>query len=62
MAGINVTKLKQIFVHIPPMELQNQFTTFVQQVDKSKFLRSIYCDRLHIFMEQIKTILTPIGN
>ena len=36
MAGINVTKLKQIFVHIPPMELQNQFTTFVQQVDKSK--------------------------
>ena len=62
MAGINVTKLKQIFVHIPPMELQNQFTTFVQQVDKSKFLRSIYCDRLHIFMEQIKTLLTPIGN
>jgi len=39
MAGINVTKLKQIFVHIPPMELQNQFVAFVEQVDKSKFVR-----------------------
>ena len=37
MAGINVTKLKQIFVHIPPMEIQKQFATFVAQVDKSKF-------------------------
>lgn len=38
MAGINVTKLKQIYVHIPPMELQNQFADFVHQVDKSKFM------------------------
>ena len=36
MAGINVTKLKQIFVHIPPMELQNKFVSFVEQTDKSK--------------------------
>ncbi len=36
MAGINVTKLKQIFVHIPPIELQNQFADFVQQTNKSK--------------------------
>ena len=36
MAGINVTKLKQINVHIPPIELQNQFADFVHQVDKSK--------------------------
>ena len=36
MAGINVTKLKQIFVHIPPMHLQQQFATFVEQTDKSK--------------------------
>ena len=38
MAGINVTKLKQIFVHIPPMHLQQQFAAFVAQVDKSKFV------------------------
>ena len=36
MAGINVTKLKQIFVYLPPIELQNEFVTFVAQVDKSK--------------------------
>lgn len=36
MAGINVTKLKQIYVHIPPKDLQDQFAAFVKQVDKSK--------------------------
>ena len=36
MAGVNVTKLKQIYVHIPPIELQNQFADFVRVVDKSK--------------------------
>lgn len=36
MAGVNVTKLKQIYVHIPPIELQNQYADFVHQVDKSK--------------------------
>lgn len=37
MAGINVTKLKHIFVHTPPMELQQQFVSFVAQTDKSKY-------------------------
>lgn len=37
MAGINVTKLKQIIVHIPPYALQNRFAAFVAEVDKSKF-------------------------
>lgn len=36
MAGVNVTKLKQIYVHIPPKELQDQFALFVKQTDKSK--------------------------
>lgn len=36
MAGVNVTKLKQICVHIPPIELQQQFATFVAAIDKSK--------------------------
>ena len=39
MAGINVTKLKQIFVYLPPIELQNEFVAFVTQVDKSKQAR-----------------------
>lgn len=36
MAGVNVTKLKQICVHIPPIELQQKFADFVAQIDKSK--------------------------
>lgn len=36
MAGINVTKLKQIFIYLPPLDLQEQFVSFVAQVDKSK--------------------------
>ena len=36
MAGINVTKLKQIEIHIPPLPLQQQFAAFVEKVDKSK--------------------------
>ena len=38
MAGVNVTKLKQIYVHVPPIYLQNQFAAFVSQIDKSKLL------------------------
>ena len=36
MAGINVTKLKQIFVYLPPINLQDEFVATVAQVDKSK--------------------------
>ena len=36
MAGINVTKLKQIYIHIPAFNLQQQFSTFVEQVEKTK--------------------------
>lgn len=38
MAGINVTKLKTISVHLPPLDLQTRFADFVQQADKSKFV------------------------
>ena len=37
MKGINVTKLKNITIYIPPMALQEQFAAFVRQSDKSKF-------------------------
>ena len=38
MAGINVTKLKQIFVYLPSIDLQANFVAFVDQVDKSKVI------------------------
>ena len=37
MKGINVTKLKNIVIYIPPLELQKQFEAFTHQSDKSKF-------------------------
>lgn len=42
MAGINVSKLKNIQIHIPSITLQNDFETFVQKADKSKFAISKY--------------------
>ena len=38
MAGINVTKLKDIFVYVPPKALQDEFVSFVKQTDKSKVI------------------------
>ena len=36
MAGINVTKLKDIEVYVPPLDLQQRYSEFYRQVDKSK--------------------------
>ena len=36
MAGINVTKLKQIKVRIPELENQRMFAAFVERVDQQK--------------------------
>ncbi|WP_348620285.1 restriction endonuclease subunit S [Paenibacillus polymyxa] len=38
MAGVNVTKLKNIFVHVPPIELQNQFAGIVTKIEEQKTL------------------------
>lgn len=52
MAGVNVTKLKQIYVHIPPIELQNQFADFVRVVDKSKFIDIINLLKILLFFKR----------
>ena len=48
MKGINVTKLKNITIYIPPMELQEQFAAFVRQSDKSKFA-NLMCSNLNLW-------------
>ena len=35
--NLNSELVKNTFIKVPPMELQEQFATFVEQVDKSKF-------------------------
>ncbi|APM39555.1 restriction endonuclease subunit S [Clostridium kluyveri] len=37
MANINAEEFKKIDIYIPPIELQNQFADFINQVDKLKF-------------------------
>lgn len=44
MKGINVTKLKQITVFVPPLTSQAEFVAFVRQSDKSKLLSEITQD------------------
>ena len=34
---VSISELKNLEIPVPPLELQQQFTTFVQQIDKSKF-------------------------
>ena len=53
MAGINVTKLKQILVHIPPLKLQEQFVAFVEQTDKSKFDLNQSLERLEMLKKSL---------
>ena len=36
MAGINVTKLKNIMVYIPPMDFQKEFVKLVDKAEKAK--------------------------
>ena len=56
MAGVNVTKLKQIYVHVPPMDLQNQFADFVRQVDKSKLMFQKLHQKLNILRQKAGNI------
>ena len=37
-ANINAQELQSIKVYVPDLDLQNRFSNFIQQVDKSKFL------------------------
>ena len=37
MYNISMEKFKNVQVPLPPLDLQNQFADFVQQIDKSKF-------------------------
>ena len=45
-AGLNFEAINSLMIKVPPIELQNEFETFVQQVDKSKFVESIHVLKL----------------
>ncbi len=53
MAGINVTKLKEILVYVPPKGLQDSFVDFVKQVDKSKVAVQKALDETQVLFDSL---------
>ena len=54
--AITKSDLENLYVILPPIELQNEFASFVKQVDKSKFVvhsRYFLCDILTLFSSTI---------
>ena len=56
---LTIAKLNAIKVMVPPIDLQNQFATFVHQVNKSKFVihKFLYCTT-----HNTKSIIKPRPN
>ena len=50
MPRVSMRDFRKINVPVPPLGLQDEFTAFVEQVDKSKF---IYLSRIKCYNQQI---------
>ena len=44
---INLSDLRQLPITLPPLELQNEFAAFIEQLDKSK----VICNKMHKMVE-----------
>lgn len=53
MAGVNVTKLKQIEVYIPEYELQENFTAFVGKIGQQKLTIQQSLDKLKVLKKSL---------
>ena len=49
MFNISMQKLKKLVIIVPPLDLQKQFTAFVQQTDKSKFAIQLTGSNLNLW-------------
>ena len=53
MDGLNLTIIKGLSFHIPPINLQNQFVEFYEQVDKSKLAIQKSLEKLEILKKSL---------
>lgn len=53
MAGINVTKLKQIEVHVPEYSLQQNFSSFANEIDQQKLTIQQSLDKLEVLKRSL---------
>lgn len=51
--SITKTELKKIPVIVPPIDLQNEFATFVEQTDKSKFVIQQALDKAQLLFDSL---------
>lgn len=51
--NISQDKIRKLMVPCPPIELQNEFTKFVRQVDKSKFILSRMAELLGLSTDSV---------
>ncbi|MBO5450942.1 MAG: restriction endonuclease subunit S [Lachnospiraceae bacterium] len=47
--NLHLGEIKKTKIFLPPMELQNEFVAFVEQVDKSKFMKIDYINKTRRF-------------
>lgn len=52
-ANINAQELRSIPIYLPPITLQHEFATFVEQVDKSKFEIQQSLEKLEILKKSL---------
>ena len=52
-ANINAQELQSIKIYLPPLDLQNQFATFVEQTDKLKFEVKEALEKLEILKKSL---------
>lgn len=62
MAGINVTKLKIVKALVPPLEMQNEFVSYVEQIDKSGFALKQAIEDLNSMMSALLNEELGLGN
>lgn len=53
MDGLNLTIIKALRFALPPMDLQQQFASFVEQVDKSKLTIQTSLDKLELLKKSL---------
>ena len=61
-ANINSKELASIEVPVPPVELQDSFLSFVDQVDKSKFALQKSLDDLDAMAKKLMNEELGLGN
>lgn len=51
---LTIQKINEIQIPVPPIKLQNEFADFVKQVDKSKYVSTLFLQNLLLYKKSAK--------